>query len=100
MKQTEDAIRCLSHNVRWLREYHRLSRAGMAAMLRITEQELGEIEGGSIPDDLPIDVLGDIQRFFGVRVSDQFGQYLGEGEREISAPEAPLRKGSCQPQAD
>lgn len=79
-KKREESEEYFCHNVRWLREYHRLSQKGMAAMLRISVEKLEQIEGGSIPEDLSIDVLYDIYLYFGVRLSDQMGRFLGQAE--------------------
>ena len=76
----EESEEYFCHNVRWLREHHRLSQTGMAAMLRISVAELEQIEGGSIPEELSIDVLCDIYRYFGVSLSDQMGRILGQEE--------------------
>lgn len=68
----------LCHNISWLRKFHRLSRAAMAALLHISVHWLDEIEGGHIPLNLGVEVLFYIAQYFGVPLNDQLERRLGE----------------------
>ena len=64
LNPTQCAILC--HNIRFLRQAHRLSRTAMACRLHITRKNLTLLEAGVFPERIHIGFLNHVWEAFGV----------------------------------
>lgn len=78
MQKTKIELQNFSHNVKWLRETHHLSRTKMSKLLGVTIKTLTRIEAGDTPKHLTMRVLFRIWDHFGVHPVDQLEKRLGE----------------------
>ena len=70
-----------THNIVWLRRYYGLSKTRMAKMMGIGVRSLNQIEQGTIPPRLTVEVLFAIQRQFGISPSLLLQKPFEDGEQ-------------------
>lgn len=67
-----------THNIRWLRKKHDLSKRKMAELLGIGLWSLNRLERGQIPPRMTIEILFAVQKHFGISPSAQLESRLGD----------------------
>ncbi len=77
-RETSKELRTFMKNVAWLRTHYGLSKKDMAKLLGVSVMTLTRIERGQFPSQLHISVMYNIQRHFGVRISNQFVDITSE----------------------
>ena len=77
-RDTSKELRTFMKNVAWLRAHYGLSKKDMAKRLGVSVMTLAKIEKGQFPPRLHISVMYNIQRQFGVRISNQFVDITSE----------------------
>ena len=74
--KNSDAWRIFSHNMKWLRNHYKYSKERMAETLDITVEMIDEIENGSIPDSLTVQIFFKIHKHFSIKPKDIVGIYF------------------------
>ena len=67
-----------THNIRWLRKKHGLSKRKMAELLGIGLWSLNRLERGQIPPRMTIEILFAVQKHFGISPAAQLESRLGD----------------------
>ncbi len=66
-EQNREEWNTLSENIRWLRKRYHLSKKDMAAILDIGIGSFNKVEKGELPPRLGVDILFNIQHYFGIQ---------------------------------
>ncbi len=66
----------LSHNIKWLRKHHGISKKRMAQIMGIGIGSLNQLERGSVPQRLTVTVLFAIEDHFGIAPPELLGKRL------------------------
>jgi len=74
----QDEIRIFTENIKMLREIHGLSKARMAQRLGIGTASLTQLERGTLPRKLSVQILFRIREVFGVQPKEMFSPSLKE----------------------
>ncbi len=77
-EQEENALETLSHNIQYLRTQYGFSKKEMAGLLGIGICSLNKLEKGELPPRLGVEILFNIQHYFGVAPQKLFTEQLGK----------------------
>ena len=81
-RKTQKEIYVLTQNIRILRKKHSLTKQEMARILKIGTGSLRKLENGELPQKLSVEVLFEIQRYFGISPYNMFSQVLSEDDHK------------------
>ena len=74
----DEVMKCLSHNILYLRKSNHISKREMAEILGIGIKTLTKLEQGVLPARLSVEVLFRIKDHFGVSLICQVSEKLGK----------------------
>ncbi|MBQ8766403.1 MAG: helix-turn-helix transcriptional regulator [Clostridia bacterium] len=63
-------------NIVWLRKHFNLSKKKMSEILGIDISTLVEIEKGSMPNEVTVDILFKAENYFGIPIKDLISRFI------------------------
>lgn len=72
----EKEYKILLDNIMWLRKHYEFSKERMAEIMGISIEMMNEIENGQMPEELTVEAVLNIHKFFGVEPQDLLGKRL------------------------
>ena len=75
--RAKEELNNLLYNIKWLRMQHRLSEKQMAEILGIGVGSLQKIEKGTLPPRLSVNIVFEVQNYFGIQPKDLFFAKFG-----------------------
>ena len=76
----EKEYKILLDNIVWLRKHYEFSKERMAEIMGISIEMINEIENGKLPDDLTVEAVLNMYRFFGIEPQDLLGKKIFQGQ--------------------
>lgn len=78
MDSIEKEYEIFLHNVVWIRNHYEFSKEKMAKIINITVDMLNQIEQGILPDDLTVEAILKIGKYFRIKPVDLLSVKLYE----------------------
>ena len=78
MHDKQREIKNLSHNIKHLRQSHNLSKKSMAKIMGIGIGSLNKLESGILPPRADVQCLLNLNRHFGISISELFVSHSEE----------------------
>lgn len=65
-------VRYFCENIKAIRKANKLTKGKMAQKLGVDKNDLSNLEKGKVPDELSVDVLTKIYKYFGIKATKMF----------------------------
>lgn len=76
-ERNKKSLEFFVYNVSWLRNHYGIKKKTMAELLGIGVGSLNKIEKGELPPRLTVEIIFNIQNYFGIHPKELFERKLG-----------------------